>query len=77
LSWVIDYFVEHIDVICGGHIHRRGNFIVHRDDDVERCKPMPCVIAASSWGRADRPQKITFAAMRDSGVRGILVATAT
>ena len=24
-------------------------------------------------GRADRPQKITFAAMRDSGVRGILV----
>jgi len=38
---------------------------------------MPCVIAASSWGRADRPQKITFAAMRDSGVRGILVATAT
>jgi len=28
-------------------------------------------------GRADRPQKITFAAMRDSGVRGILVASAT
>ena len=36
---------------------------------------MICALArsAESWGMSDRPQKITFAEMRDSGVRGILV----
>ena len=29
--------------------------------------------SAESWGMVERPVKITFAEMRDSGVRGILV----
>jgi hypothetical protein len=44
----------------------------------DECKGAPIeaprlVLSPLVMGRADRPHKITFAAMRDSGVRGILV----
>jgi hypothetical protein len=33
----------------------------------------PPVEMAALWGMPDRPQKITFAEMRESGMRGLLV----
>ena len=33
----------------------------------------PGLIGGIMWGMPDRPQKITFADMRDMGVRGLLI----
>jgi hypothetical protein len=68
-----------VDAPRDGHIISRA--VTDRRQIAWRLPAWPQSLAASlrarsaeSWGMPDRPQKITFADMRDMGVRGLLIA---